>query len=189
MAPHPLQNPWVLWELKHAAGDDYSNLLKPVCEFSTVEDFWKYWMFIPKPSEVFGDGQNKILVEGRVIKAFGVFKRGIKPEWEDPANAKGSELVALKSFNSEVLDTFWENLVMGLIGETIDEGDEICGCRVVNQTRKSKPTYKLEVWLRTTDERVCRKIKENLCDVLTDGEASKANSKVKAPEFELIKRK
>ena len=52
-----------------------------------------------------------------MIKAFGVFKKGIEPRWEDPANIKGSELVVSKSFNLEALNLYWENLVFGLIGK------------------------------------------------------------------------
>lgn len=55
-------------------------------------------------SEIFGDGQSKVLVEGRIIKALGMFKKGIEPTWEDPANKASSELVAVEKFNSEVLD-------------------------------------------------------------------------------------
>ena len=124
-----------------------------------------HYILIYSFSDVFGDGQNKILVEGRVIKAFCLFKKGIQPRWEDTANKTGSELVASKSYSPEVLDVFWENLVMGLIGETIDEGDEICGCRVVNQTRKGKPKYKIELLLRTTDEPMGLKIKSKLSDL------------------------
>jgi hypothetical protein len=97
-------------------------------------------------------------------------------------NKNGSELQALKTFSPEMLDLLWENLALGLVGETIDDGDEICGCRLVNQTRKLKPTYKIELWLKTADESQCGKIKTRLCDVLTD------HGKVKAPEFELMKR-
>lgn len=111
-----------------------------------------------------------------------VFKKGIQPTWEDPLNANGSELVAVKSFNVEVLDLYWENLVFGLIGETIDEGDEICGCRIVDQTRKAKPVYKVELWLKTKDDSICSKIKAKLCDVIKDGTNSKS------PEFDLSKR-
>ena len=39
-------------------------------------------------------------------------------------------------FQPEQLDIYWENLVLALIGETIDEGDEICGCRVVDKSAK-----------------------------------------------------
>ena len=41
-----------------------------------------------------------------------------------------------KLFHPEQLDVFWENLVLALIGETIDEGDEICGCRVVDRSAR-----------------------------------------------------
>ncbi|KAJ1420988.1 translation initiation factor eIF 4e-like domain-containing protein [Ochromonadaceae sp. CCMP2298] len=191
MSQHNLQNTWVVWEGKEkgpaSEGRDYSNLLREVCEFSTIEQFWNYWLHIPKPSAVFGDGRNKIYVEGRIIKAFLLFKKGIQPAWEDPANKNGAELVATKSFNSDVLDLFWENLVMGLIGETVDDGDEICGCRIVNQTRKEKPMYKIELWLRTSDEATCMKIKNRLAEALMEGESAKGG-KVRPPDFELIKR-
>lgn len=100
------------------------------------------------------------------------------------ANKNGSELQALKTFTPEALDLLWENLVMGLVGETIDESDDVCGCRIVNQTRKMKPTYKIELWLKTADESQCGKIRNRLCDILTDSGKSG-----KAPEFELVKRK
>jgi len=184
MPNHQLQHAWKFWELKIVSQDtkDYGNALKEVCEFNTIEDFWKYWSFIPKPSEIFSDGHQKKSVDGRMIKAFMVFKKGIAPTWEDPLNSNGSELVAVKSFNVEILDLYWENLVFGLIGETIDEGDEICGCRIVDQTRKAKAVYKIELWLKTKDDSICNRIKAKLSEVIKDGSNSKS------PEFDLSKR-
>jgi hypothetical protein len=76
MAPHKLHNTWVIWEIKEKQGNadvrsvplflsrlsaghhsrchcmqakDYGNLVREVCEFSSVEEFWKYWMYLPKP--------------------------------------------------------------------------------------------------------------------------------------------
>ena len=41
---HPLQHPWVIWEHRVVdKGEDWKNSMMEVCEFSTVEDFWKYW--------------------------------------------------------------------------------------------------------------------------------------------------
>lgn len=139
-------------------------------------------------SEVFTEGSQKKLVDGRSIKAFGLFKRGIKPEWEDSANQGGCELTAVKSFQFEVLDIYWENLVLGLIGQTFEEGNEICGCRVVDQTKRARPLYKLELWLRVADPPVVNKIKAKLGEILIDGENSKTN-RLKAPEFDLVLRK
>lgn len=47
-----------------------------VCEFSTVEEFWKYWSFIPRPSEILYDGNTRKEIEGRTIDAYSVFKKG-----------------------------------------------------------------------------------------------------------------
>jgi hypothetical protein len=57
---HPLQHMWVLWEHKsvHKA-EDWPNSMREVCEFSSAEEFWKYWSFVPKPSEVLFDGQTR----------------------------------------------------------------------------------------------------------------------------------
>lgn len=51
-----------------------------------------------------------------------MFKKGISPKWEDPANKSGSDLIAMRNVTPENLDLLWENLVLGLIGETIDDG-------------------------------------------------------------------
>ena len=45
-----------------------------------------------------------------------------------------------KPFQPEQLDVYWENLVLALLGETIDEGDEICGCRVVDKSARKGET-------------------------------------------------
>ena len=65
-------------------------------------------------SEVFFDGGSRKEVDGRIIDGFSVFKKGIRPEWEDPANRAGSELCCRKSMPIEVLDGYWENLTLGL---------------------------------------------------------------------------
>eukprot|EP01038_Epipyxis_sp_PR26KG_P012301 gene12301-16497_t len=186
--PHQLQNTWVIYEFKQSDEGSYGVNFKSICEFNSVEEFWKFWLFIPKPSEVFNEINGKRAEPFKNIKSFGLFKKGISPAWEDPANAQGSELVAVSKCLPEQTDGFWENLVLGLIGETIDEGEEICGCRIVDQKGKNKGFKKIELWLRTRDDAVCQKIKTKMCDVLTDGEASNPNSTIKAPEFELNKR-
>ena len=46
---------WIIWECHSHPCDywmiqeEYKNSMKEVCEFSTLEDFWRNWMFIPKP--------------------------------------------------------------------------------------------------------------------------------------------
>ena len=39
----------LILNISYYQAKDYGNLVREVCEFSTIEDFWKYWMYIPKP--------------------------------------------------------------------------------------------------------------------------------------------
>ena len=80
--------------------------MKQVCEFSTVEDFWKHWAYVPRPSEIFSDGKSHKSVAGRTIDTFSIFKKGIKPEWEDPENAKGCEIYLRKTLNGDQTDLY-----------------------------------------------------------------------------------
>ena len=166
---HPLQHVWVLWEHKSSTSvEGFGNSMREVCEFATVEEFWKFWCFVPKPSEVLFDGQSrkgkfnshscecrrywyafkrivssvsiqfyilkifscsvlstlfncviglsycKLLhktfteVEGRNIEAFSIFKKGIRPEWEDIVNRTGGELTCRYHFRNWAM---WSTLL------------------------------------------------------------------------------
>lgn len=190
---HPLCHQWVLWEHKQLEKDEnWSNSIRRVCEFGTVEEFWRYWSFIPRPSEIFFDGQSRKVVEGRMIEGFSLFKRGIRPEWEDVANKSGSELSCRKSLPVDILDLYWENMAMGLIGETIDDGDEICGCRVVDKGKATKPgsktLFKLELWMRKDNVQIAERLRHRLCEHLADGEGLAHGKKSRhIPDFEYKK--
>lgn len=32
-----------------ASDEDWAMSMREICEFSTVEEFWKFWSFIPRP--------------------------------------------------------------------------------------------------------------------------------------------
>lgn len=70
--------------------------MRVVCEFSTVEEFWKVWHNVPRPSELFFDGESRKEINGVQIEALSVFKKGIVPEWEDACNRYGSQVFSLK---------------------------------------------------------------------------------------------
>ena len=121
-----------------------------------------------------------MFVDGREIKALGLFKKNITPEWEDKANAEGCQLDAHKCLSADALNIHWENLILGLIGETVDENDNICGFRLVNQNKKGKANCKFEIWLRRKDTETANKIKSNVIEALAEG-----NSRVKA-SFKIV---
>lgn len=47
--------------------------------------------------------------------------------WEDPGNANGGKWVLTIKNNPQLLDRCWAWLAMALVGEELDEKDEVCG--------------------------------------------------------------
>jgi len=154
--PHFLESEWVIWE--HRAPDknskSYEDNMAKLCEVATIEDFWKAFNNIPKPSQLFYDGRTKKKFADRTVESFSVFKKNIKPEWEDAMNRAGAEWFCRKAFQMPQLDDFWTNLVLGMIGETIDTADEICGARVVDKSVGTRCMYRLELWFRKKDQSI-----------------------------------
>lgn len=135
-------------------------------------------------SEVFSDSTKKVFVEDREIKALGLFKKGITPEWEDPENRDGCQLESFKYLSAEAMNIHWENLVFGLIGERVDENDNICGVRLVNQNKKGKANCKFEIWLKRKDNDAANRVKANLLEALVEGnDRVKVNFKMLDGDF------
>lgn len=63
--------------------------------------------------------------------------------------------------------------MLALIGETIEEDEEICGCRIVDKTKRgskdARPLYRFEVWLRTKEPAVADRVKLRAAEAMTDG--------------------
>jgi hypothetical protein len=101
------------------------------------------------------------------VNSFSIFKKGIKPEWEDNANKSGGEWFCRKRMEPAQLDEYWLNLVLGMIGETIDKGNEITGCRVVDKS-KQQIIYRMELWFRRSDMTIANELKEKMQECLAD---------------------
>merc|ERR1712194_785899 len=96
-----------------------------------------------------------------------------------PQNLTGGEWFCRQYLELDVLDLYWQNLVMSCVGETIndavapEEGENIQqyvnGARVVDKSRRY-PMYKLELWLNTRDPVIKEKIKLKLVEIITDGQ-------------------
>ena len=125
----------------------------------------------PKPSSLFYDGHSRKLLDGKEIESLAVFKKNIYPGWEDEVNAKGSELFCRKvNLNIDLLDMYWESIVLALIGESIDLSENvICGCRVVDKSKVKTATkaYKLEIWLSTSSQATGDEYNKRLVDVIS----------------------
>ena len=161
---HFLESEWVIWE--HRAPDknskSYEDNMEKLCEVATVEDFWRAFNNIPKPSEIFYDGRTRKKFANRTVESFSLFKKNIKPEWEDPMNRSGAEWFCRKMFPGPQLDDFWRDLALGMIGETIDPSDDICGARVVDKSAGQRQMYRLELWFKRKDKAVADELKTRM---------------------------
>jgi len=146
MSPiHPLENEWVFWydkrQLpgKRVKGEKemYESNLRPLGSFNTVEDFWRYYNHMVKPSKMDNNAN------------YHLFKKDVKPMWEDTANVKGGKwILTVKGGDKSLLDQYWENLVLALVGETLDVNDDITGAVV----SRRKAGDRAAIWTRNRDD-------------------------------------
>jgi len=135
LVKHPLQYRWVLWYCKQDRSKQWEECLKEVATFDTVEDFWALYNHIQLASGL-SWGSDYYL-----------FKEGIRPMWEDPNNIEGGRwLIQVdKARRNELLDHYWLELLMAVVGEQFDDcGENVCGV-VVNIRQKGD---KVSLWTR-----------------------------------------
>jgi len=131
---HPLQNAWTLWFFKNDRTKGWEENQKEIITVDTVEDFWSLY--------------NHIELASRLTPGcdYSIFKKGIKPMWEDDHNRKGGRwLINLdKKQRSTCLDDFWLEVMLCLIGDTFNQDSELVNGAVVNIRNKGD---KIAMWL------------------------------------------
>ncbi|GAN11413.1 eukaryotic translation initiation factor 4E-1 [Mucor ambiguus] len=153
---HPLQNTWTLWfdnPPKKASAASWSQNLKEIVNVSTVEDFW-------------GVHNNIVKVNHLELNTnYHVFKKGIRPEWEDAANANGGKFSIQfpRNRTGEAINDYWLNLILAMLGEQFKYEDEICGAVVSVR----KVFYRVALWIKSSErneriETIGRQLKEFL---------------------------
>jgi len=162
LEPMPLRRAWAFWEQMSTGGYD----TRKVVSFSTAQEFWSVWNGVPQPSELL-DGK-RYMRDQLAIDAIMIFQEGVHPKWEDPANDKGGHFqIQLKPpSGGGQIDEYWNNLVLAMIGETMDVGNMITGVRLVDKlSLKGKVTdcIRLEVWYHSqTSNAQVNVLKRNL---------------------------
>ncbi|KAI8366681.1 translation initiation factor eIF 4e-like domain-containing protein [Radiomyces spectabilis] len=155
---HRLQHEWTLWfdkPGKKADSESWSQNLKEIVTVDTVEDFWGVYNNITKV--------NKL--EAGSSCNYHFFKKGIRPEWEDPANAKGGKfgIQFPKNKTGEAINTYWLYLLLALIGEQFDNADEICGAVVSVR----KMFFRIALWIKDSEQtKEIEHIKQQLEQIL-----------------------
>lgn len=135
---HPLMNNWTLWFTKPPSGkgDNWSELLKEVISFDSVEEFWGIYNNITPTSDL-------------ALKSdYHLFQKGVRPEWEDTQNKHGGKWAfQFKDKKAINIDALWLHVMLAAIGENLEdeEDNEVMGV-VVNVRRGF---YRIGLWTRT----------------------------------------
>eukprot|EP01060_Flectonema_neradi_P030821 TRINITY_DN4550_c0_g1_i1.p1 TRINITY_DN4550_c0_g1~~TRINITY_DN4550_c0_g1_i1.p1 ORF type:complete len:181 (+),score=35.56 TRINITY_DN4550_c0_g1_i1:46-588(+) len=140
---HQLEHRWTIWydSGKTRHGGNWEDNLKKVADFDQVEDFWSTYNHIKRPTSLeFGANYH-------------VFKCGIKPMWEDPANKEGGRFVikvGTSREDMEKLNEYWEHLLLAMIGEYAEDGvTAIPGGHITGAVLgRRKGQTKISVWTR-----------------------------------------
>ncbi|KMZ63934.1 Eukaryotic translation initiation factor 4E [Zostera marina] len=137
---HPLKHKFVFWYTRRTPGTrtqtqtSYEDNIKKIIDFSTVEAFWVCYCHLAHPSSLPSPTDLHL------------FKDGIRPLWEDNANRSGGKWII--RFKKPISGRFWEDLVLALVGNQLDYGENICGA--VLSVRFNEDI--LSVWNRNSSD-------------------------------------
>ncbi|KAF6216860.1 hypothetical protein GE061_001210 [Apolygus lucorum] len=138
---HPLGCSWSLWYFSRNLGSTWDTCLKKIGTFTTIEDFWSYFNHLQPPS-LMKPGCDLCL-----------FKEGIRPAWEDPANKRGGRWdinLDKSNFSTSNLDDYWMKLSMDLIGGRFDEQDGLINGAMVNRRDRAN---RISIWTSASHDR------------------------------------
>ncbi|XP_022825773.1 eukaryotic translation initiation factor 4E type 2 [Spodoptera litura] len=127
----------------------YVQALRLVGRVASVEQWWGLYTHLARPSEL------------PPLSDLHLFKLGIKPMWEDPANVNGGKWVV--RLRKTQTGRAWEDLCMAMLGEQFMVGPELCG--VVLSVRFQDDH--LAVWHRTaSDTAMAARVRDALRRIL-----------------------
>lgn len=144
VAAHPLRYGWAFWyrpPISKSNGyvNDYEKTINEIAAVDTVEDFYKIYTHLKRPSAL------------PAVSDYHLFKRGIRPIWEDDDNKNGGKWIL--RLKKGVADRYWEDILLALIGDQfVETSEEICGA--VLSVRNGEDI--LSIWSRDERGRVLK---------------------------------
>ncbi|ODH52780.1 hypothetical protein GX48_00974 [Paracoccidioides brasiliensis] len=129
---HPIRSTWIVWYRPPTPKySDYEKSTIALASISSVESFWAVYSHLKRPSLL------------PAVSDYHIFKKGIRPVWEDEANRRGGKwIIRLKK---GVADRYWEDLLLAMVGDQFAEAsEEVCGA--VLSVRSGEDV--LSVWTR-----------------------------------------
>lgn len=147
MGKHALQTPFSFYydkkQYRKTDTTEFQNKLRKLCTFSSIEDFWRIYLWLKRPSAIESNVNVYLFREGP----------GIIPMWEAFPHG-GCWLLKVKKkvgVGSSILGNLWHDLVLAFIGEEFEE-----------------PTVVgLSLAIRSKEDIICLWNEDNRCQEIT----------------------
>jgi len=128
---HALKQAWTLWYYRNDRALSWEENQVEVATVTTIEEFWQLYQLL-QPASNLPQGTD-----------YAMFRAGVLPDWEHPANTLGGRWQARRDNDS--LDAAWLELLFYLIGEHADKMAKQVNGVVVSVRKKGS---KVAVWLK-----------------------------------------
>lgn len=155
----PLRSSWVVYnrykrqEKRVVDSKNYHIDLEQLTTLSNLDEFMQFWKYtsyndlstIFNPQRPCFLKSNSAQERPKQVDAIFVFKKDVKPEWEDPLHRKGGYFQADLKLSEQQLDDFWENLFIWIICGDYEHYELITGFRLIDNL-KLHGCIRFEVW-------------------------------------------
>ena len=148
-----LYRSWSLWYLipdrYSMKVQDWNDFLHIMNTFDSIDDMWATLNAIEKAAQ---------LPKGC---RYYIFKKGVRPVWEDKSNVGGYEISiehpVLKSVRKKITDR-WVDVVLSILGENISNSELINGVEFTVRAQ----TFKIGIWTSRCSQAEADAIKTDL---------------------------
>lgn len=142
---HSLHTHWSLYydsKKTQKPGQAWLDSLVHAHTVGSVEEFWAMVCTVKKPSQ--------IELQSHPNPNYHFFRKGIKPQWEDEANKEGGRFMInlVREDDLKNMDFFWEETLMALVGEYLDDDDLITGAVF----SKRRGLFRISIWTKHTEK-------------------------------------
>lgn len=138
-------NKWCLYIHLQSVSSTFNASYLKIAEILTVADYWKIFNNIPLYESLHTD---TVMLEGRRIIAYSLFKNDITPEWEHPVNFDGCEWGCREEMSASLFSFMFSELTLSCVNNEIDD---VVGVRCINKCNKMRSIHKIEVWMECND--------------------------------------
>jgi hypothetical protein len=142
---YPTRDTWTLYAHMLSQSDTYTRSYITMYRVQSFEDFGRLWQHCHP--EYVGSPTYNVCVQKKPVASWSFFRNDAAPEWEHPANHRGSTATRRGQFAEKEAYALWEALVTACVLDTVP--GTVVGIQVLRKgLRSAKLTMRFDVWMR-----------------------------------------